>query len=105
VDTFAGVIAGEATLTPDDGEPARLAQLVVTREFLPMLGVTPIIGRSFTEEDERLGGPAIVLISERLWDRLFMRDPAVVGRTLRLDDRPRTIVGVVPSGADFGVLH
>jgi predicted permease len=105
VDTFAGVIAGETTLTPDDGEPARLAQLVVTREFLPMLGATPIIGRSFTEEDERLGGPAIVLISERLWDRLFMRDPAVVGRTLRLDDRPRTIVGVVASGADFGVLQ
>jgi predicted permease len=105
VDTFASVIAGETTLTPDDGEPARLAQLVVTRKFLPMLGVTPIVGRSFTEEDERLGGPAIVLIGERLWDRLFLRDPAVVGRTLRLDDRPRTIVGVVPSGADFGVLQ
>ncbi|HUE85932.1 MAG TPA: ABC transporter permease [Vicinamibacterales bacterium] len=105
VDTFAGVIAGETTLTPDDGEPARLANLVVTREFLPMLGVTPIVGRSFTEEDERLGGPAIVLISEQLWHRLFQRDPAVVGQTVRLDDRPRTIVGVVPSGADFGVLQ
>jgi putative ABC transport system permease protein len=105
VDTFAGVIAGETTLTPEDGEPARLAQLVVTREFLPMLGVTPIIGRSFTEEDERLGGPASVLISERLWDRVFMRDPAVVGRTIRLDDRPRSVLGVVPPGADFGVLQ
>jgi putative ABC transport system permease protein len=105
VDTFAGVIAGETTVTSEAGEPARLAQLVVTREFLAMLGVTPIVGRPFSEEDESLGGPAIVLISEPLWDRLFMRDPAVVGRTLRLDDRPRTIVGVVPSGADFGVLQ
>jgi predicted permease len=105
MDTFAGVIAGETTLTPDAGEPTRLAQLVVTRELLPMLGVTPMLGRSFTAEDERLGGPAIVLISEQLWARLFMRDPAVVGQTVRLDDRPRTIVGVVPSGADFGVLQ
>jgi putative ABC transport system permease protein len=105
VEALAGIIAGETTLTPDGGEPQRLAQLVVTRELLPMLGVTPTLGRSLTADDERLGGPAIVLISEQLWDRHFARDPAVVGRTLRLDDRPRTIVGVVPSGADFGILQ
>jgi putative ABC transport system permease protein len=105
VEAFAGVIAGETTLTPAAHEPQRLAQLVVTRELLPMLGVTPILGRSLTADDERLGGPAIVLISEQLWDRHFARDPGVIGRTLRLDDQPRTIAGVVPSGADFGILQ
>jgi putative ABC transport system permease protein len=105
VDRFGGLIAGETTLTPERGEPMRLAGLFVTHDFLPLVGVTPIVGRSFTPDDDRLGGPALVLISERLWERLFQRDPAVAGRTLRLDDRPRTIVGVVRSGADFGVLQ
>lgn len=105
VDTFAGVIAGEATLTPDSGEPVRLARLVVTREFLPLLGVTPLAGRAFTPDDERLGGPAVVLISERLWARAYQRDLGVLGRTIRLDERPYTVIGVVPDGADFGVLQ
>jgi predicted permease len=105
VDTFAGVIAGEATLTPDGGEPARLARLVVTREFLPLLGVRPLTGRALTADDERLGGAAVVLISERLWARAYQRDPRVLGRTIRLDERPHTVIGVVPEGADFGVLQ
>src|SRR5687768_10007781 len=105
IDTFAGVIAGETTLTPDTGEPARLAGMYVTRNFLPLMGVAPVVGRSFTRDDERLAAPPIVLISERLWERVFRRDPNVVGRTLRLDDRVRTIAGVVREGADFGVLQ
>jgi predicted permease len=103
LDALAGVIAGEATLTPDRGDPVRLAGLVVTRELLPLMGVTPLLGRTFTADDERLGGPAVVLISEQLWERLFQRDPGVLGRTIRLDQRPYSVVGVVPAGADFGV--
>ncbi len=105
VDRFAGFIAGEGTLTPDRGEPIRVAGMRVTYSLLPLLGIEPILGRPFTAEDDRLGGPPVVLISERLWDRTFLRDPAVVGRALRLDDRPRTVIGVVPGGADFGVLQ
>jgi predicted permease len=105
IDTFGGVIAGEATLTPNAGEPVQLARLVVTREFLPLLGVAPLIGRTFTADDERLGGAAVVLISERLWERGYQRDQRVVGSTIRLDERPYTVIGVVPDGADFGVLQ
>ncbi len=105
IDRFAGMIAGEATLTPDRGEPARVAALLVTHELLPLAGVAPIAGRRFSADDDRPGGPAVVLISERLWERAFQRDPAAIGRTLRIDDRPRTVVGVVPAGADFGVLQ
>ena len=105
VDPFAGVIAGEATLTPDGGEPFRLARLVVTRHFLPLLGVTALRGRTFTEEDERLGGAAVVVISERLWEQAYQRDEGVLGRTIRLDERPQTVIGIVPDGADFGVLQ
>lgn len=105
IDRFAALIAGETTLTPDRGEPMRLAGLFVTHEFLPLVGITPIAGRSIAAAEDRLGGPAVVVISERLWERVFQRDPTAIGRTLRIDDRPRTIIGVVPSGADFGVLQ
>lgn len=105
IDRFGGLIAGETTMTPERGEPMRLAGLFVTHEFMPLVGVKPIAGHLFTADDDRLGAPAIVVISERLWERVFQRDPAAVGRTLRLDDRARTIVGVAASGADFGVLQ
>ena len=105
IDRFAGVIAGETTLTPERGEPVRLAGMRVTHGFLPLVGVFPIVGRSFTEADDRQDGPTVALISERLWDRLFTRDPGVTGQTLRIEDRPLTVIGVVRSGADFGILQ
>jgi putative ABC transport system permease protein len=105
VDRFAGIIADETTFTPERGEPMRLAALAVTHELLPLVGARPLVGRSFTADDDRVGGPAVVMISDRLWDRVFDRDPAVIGRTLRLDDRPHTIIGVTPAHADFGMLQ
>jgi putative ABC transport system permease protein len=82
-----------------------LAGLAVTHEFFRLVGLTPLVGRGFAEEEDRPGGPNAVVISEELWERLFLRDPAVVGRTLRLNDIPRTIVGVLPRGSDFGMLQ
>jgi putative ABC transport system permease protein len=105
IDRFAGLIAGETTISPDRGEPLRTAGLFVTDQVLPMLGVGPVLGRAITAEDTRLGAPLVTLISERLWERLFQRDPAVIGRTLRLDERPRTVIGIVPSSADFGMVQ
>jgi predicted permease len=105
IDAFAGFIAGESTFTPDRGEPIRVAGLHVTHGLLPLLGVAPVVGRPFTAADDRLGGAPVALISERLWERAYLRDPGVVGRTLRLDDQPRTVIGVVPARADFGILQ
>jgi len=97
--------AAEVNLTPDGGDPSRLAALVVTHEFLPLVGVRPLLGRTFNEEDDRPGGPPVALISESLWEQLFSRDPQAIGRTLRINEVPRTIVGVLPSFSDFGVLQ
>jgi putative ABC transport system permease protein len=102
---FAAFIAGEANLNPDAGDPSRIATLNISERFLPMLGVAPIVGRRFTAAEDAPGGGAVVLISESLWQQQFARDPGIVGRTLRLNDRPRTIVGVVPASADFGILQ
>jgi putative ABC transport system permease protein len=105
LDRFAGVIAGDATLTPENGEPARVASMAVTHGLLPLLGIDPLVGRTFTPNEDTTGGPAVALISEALWQRVFFRDPGVIGRTLRIDDRPWTVIGVVPADADFGILQ
>jgi len=83
------------------GIPGRAAEHIgvanVTANFFPAIGLAPQIGRTFTEEEDRVGGPALVVISERLWQRIFSRDPAVLGRAIRLHDRPFTVVGVMPA--------
>ncbi|HEX2191515.1 MAG TPA: ABC transporter permease [Longimicrobiaceae bacterium] len=100
---LAALIPLEANYQPDDGDPSRLAALAVSHELLPTVGVEPLLGRGFTPEEDRPGGPAVALIGERLWTRELGRDPGVLGRTLRLNGRSHTVIGVVPSRADFGV--
>jgi len=102
---LAAFMAGEVNMTPNSGDPVRLAALSTTPEFASTLGIQPILGRMFTADEDRVGGPTVVLISERLWERDYRRSPTVVGQTIRLNERPRTIIGVMPSAADFGVMQ
>jgi putative ABC transport system permease protein len=95
----------EVNLTPIDGEPVRLAALAVSHEFLPMAGIRPLLGRGFAAAEDRPGAANVALIGEDLWQRLFARDPAAVGRKIRLDDVPYTVLGVLPDSADFGGLQ
>ena len=78
------------------GDPERAPAALASQEFLPALGIKPIVGRNFLPEEDRPGGPPAVLISNALWQRRFHSDPAAVGRTLTVDGIPRTVVGVVP---------
>jgi predicted permease len=65
--------------------------------FFPLLGVQPTLGRAFTADDDRPGAPATAILSAGFWKRRYAADPAVVGKTIWLDARPYTIVGVLPS--------
>jgi putative ABC transport system permease protein len=91
----------DANLQPDRGDPSRAAGIASTPQVLDILGVRPIAGRMFTPDDDRPGAPSTVIISERLWNAAFARED-VIGRTLRVNDRPRVIVGVVATAADTG---
>ena len=102
---LAAVEALEVNLTPTHGEPARLAALAVSHDFLPMTGIRPLVGRWLAPADDQPGAPDVALIGEDLWERLFARDPEAVGRTLRLDDTQVTVIGVLPDGADLGNLQ
>ena len=95
----------EANYLPDSGEPLRLQALEVTHDLLPMLDVAPVAGRGFSAEETAANGPAVVILSDGFWTRAFGRDPSAVGRTIRIDDRPHTVAGIMPRGADFGVFQ
>jgi len=89
-----------STLSVDD-RAERIGIRLATHDFLRVLGLQPVLGRSFTAEEDRPGGPNVVLLSFGFWERLFASDPAVLGRTVRLDGDPYTIIGVLPPQADF----
>ncbi|HEU5218912.1 MAG TPA: ABC transporter permease, partial [Gemmatimonadales bacterium] len=69
-----------------------------TRSLFTILGTTPLLGRLFTDDEERPGGPLVVLLSHRLWRDRFGGDPGVVGRSTRLNRRLYTVVGVMAAG-------
>jgi putative ABC transport system permease protein len=69
----------------------------VTAGFFKVIGLAPKIGRAFNEDEDRAGAAAVVVISEALWQRAFAGDAAVLGRAIRLHDRPYTVIGVMPA--------
>lgn len=81
--------------------PQRLLLADVTPNFLHVLGISPELGRDFTAAEGHFGGPRAVLISDRLWHRLFHADPQVLGKTLRFDSFSIPIVGVLPPSFHF----
>jgi len=93
---------GDRQLT-GSGEPERLTSVPVTQNLFSLLGVQPMLGRSFTAEEcqEKSDAPPAVLMSYGFWQRRFASDPSVVGRKLTLNNRPVTVVGVLPASFDF----
>ncbi len=89
-----------ATLT-GEGDPERVQGARVTASVFPLLGVSPLFGRTFTEEEDRQGAGPVVVLSYSLWHRRFRDDPSVIGRAVRLDDQPYTIIGVMPRSFAF----
>jgi predicted permease len=78
------------------GEPVRVLGTAVSYDLFPTLRVQPLIGRLFTEADDRDGAPGTAILSYRLWQTQFGGDPSIVGRQLRLDAESFTVIGVMP---------
>jgi len=78
-----------------------LTGALVTSRFFPLLGVQPALGRTFTAEEQRGSGPAVMVVSHRLWQTRFGGDSGIAGRTMVLDGTPVTVVGVLPPSFDF----
>ena len=80
--------------------PERLNGVEVSHEFLKVLGVSPLLGRGFLPDEDRPGGHTnVVMITEDFWRSRFGADAGIVGRSIVLDEVPRTVIGVLPRGA------
>lgn len=83
------------------GEPERLRAEMISATFFSALGVNPVIGRNFTEQEDKIGATPVTLISDSLWRRKFGGAPDVVGKAINLDAKRYTIVGVVPGSFHY----
>jgi predicted permease len=104
VNSFQGLAAmGSANwgLILREGEPATIPVAGVSASFFPLLGTSPQLGRTLRPEDDQQGSARVAVMSHGSWVRRFGGDPSIVGRTLRFDGAPYTIVGVMPEGFDY----
>jgi putative ABC transport system permease protein len=83
------------------GEPVRLDGIRAYAGFFPALGVSPVLGRAFTPEEDRPGQEREVILSHRLWQERFGGDRAILGRAIELNGEAYTVIGVMPAGFAF----
>jgi len=91
---------GSASLSGGD-RPVRIDAAYANHELLPLLGVKPVLGRWFDASEDHPGDPTVIVLGYDVWRRAFAADPTIIGRKIRLDAMPVTVVGVMPKGFDF----
>lgn len=96
-----GAISYRSWSLTDGSEPVRIEGEAVSNGFFEALQVSPALGRVFNAEEDRPGGPEVAILSHSLWAERFSSDPRIIGATIHLDDRPYTVVGVMPPGFRF----
>ena len=92
---------GNANLGADGAEPERVPRAGVTIGFFSVLGVQPVLGRTFVPEDDKPETITVAIISHGLWKRRFGSDPGIVGKQVQISARPITVIGVMPPGFEF----
>lgn len=85
------------SFTLNDSAPETIQGASVTAAFLPAKKAQPLLGRLFLPAEYQAGAKSVVLVSNRLWKRKFGDDPALIGRTLRFNDRNFTVIGIMPA--------
>ena len=98
---LAAYLTYTATLASTDAEPERLRGVAVSEDFFSVLRSRLWLGRPFTAEENRRGGPFAVVLSHSLWTRRFGSDSGIIGRGIMFNERNRTVVGVLAPGASF----
>ena len=99
-DYMAAQTGGAVTLT-GDGEPVQLRGGRVSAHYFDIFGMKAVLGRTFAPDEDQLGKEHVAVLSHVLWESRFGADPKLVGRTIRLDSEPYTVIGVLPAGSVF----
>ena len=105
--TFAGLAASvEATMTiaDEDRAPERARGTFVSSNLFPLLGQTPVLGRTFRPDDDRPGAAAVVVLGDGLWRQRYGADPGIIGRPVRVNDVSATVIGVMPPGFKYPMI-
>ena len=104
--SFTGIAAfcNETFNLTGQGDPEQIPSARVTWNFFPILGVNPSLGRAFRADEDRPGGDNVIVISDAFWQRRFARDRNALGRTLTLDGKDYTVIGVLAPGFQFAFL-
>jgi predicted permease len=92
----------DAVLT--DADPEHVDAAIVSANLLPLLGATPEIGRTFSSDEEMGGKGQVAVLSQALWQNHFHSDPGIIGRSIPLDGRSYTVIGVMRAGFEFPIL-
>ncbi|HYL63055.1 MAG TPA: ABC transporter permease [Candidatus Methylomirabilis sp.] len=100
LDAMAAVGFSNYTLT-GAGEPEQLSGNRISPALTRVLGIPPIAGRAFTDDEEKPGAAPVAMIGEGLWKRRFSADPGLIGRTIILNDTPTMVVGVAPAALNL----
>jgi predicted permease len=96
-----GLYTGDSVSVTGVAEPERVQALLVTDGTLPILGIPPMLGRSFTRQDDSPASPDTVMLTYGYWRRKFGGDSGIIGRSIRVDGKPREIIGVMPQRFQF----
>jgi len=102
--TFSGLAAynfSVMNLSEEGRAPERFSGTFISANAFRLLGQTPILGRDFVAEDDKPGAPAVVLLGGGVWKNRYGSDPNVIGRTVRVNDVPSVVIGVMPEGFKF----
>src|SRR5246500_1700387 len=100
---MAGYLNGSTINVSYKNNPQRYTGGYVTEDFFKMLGVSPILGRDFTAEDNKPGADKVAILGDEIWRRDFNADPNIVGQGIRINGKAATIIGVMPPNFKFPV--
>ena len=98
---MAGYLSGSTINVTYKNNPQRYTGGYVTEDFFKITGVSPILGRDFTADDNKPGAERVVILGYEIWKRDFNGDPKVVGQNVRVNSKPATIIGVMPQNFKF----
>jgi predicted permease len=94
--SYLGTARSDVRTLLDGADPDRVVVTLATRDYLPLYGRIPFMGRGFTANDEQLDAPPVVILGYRFWQSHYQDDSTVLGRTMRFADDSPTIIGVLP---------
>ncbi len=102
---MAGYLSGSTINVTYKSNPQRYNGGYVTEDFFKITGVSPILGRDFTADDNKPGAERVIILGNEIWKRDFNGDPDIVGQSVRVNSKPATIIGVMPPNYKFPNLE